>query len=35
MRFIHAELKEKGEYKLSKEELDKIRSEFDAGFTND
>ena len=30
-----AELKEKGEYKLAKEELDKIRSEFDAGFTDD
>ena len=29
------ELKEKGEYKLEKSELDKIRSEFDAGFTDD
>ncbi|MBO5356790.1 MAG: threonine synthase [Clostridia bacterium] len=30
-----AQLKEKGEYKLAKEELDKIRNEFDAGFTDD
>ena len=29
------ELKEKGEYKLEKEELDKIRNEFDAGFCDD
>ena len=30
-----AQLKEKGEYTLTKEELQKIRAEFDAGFTND
>ncbi|MBO4983958.1 MAG: threonine synthase [Clostridia bacterium] len=30
-----AQLKEKGEYKLNKDELDKIRSEFDAGFCDD
>lgn len=30
-----AQLKENGEYKLAKEELDKIRSEFDAGFCDD
>ena len=29
------QLKENGEYKLDKEELDKIRSEFDAGFCDD
>ncbi len=30
-----AQLKEKGEYTLKKDELEKIRAEFDAGFTND
>jgi threonine synthase len=30
-----AQLKEKGEYTLEKSELEKIRAEFDAGFTND
>ena len=30
-----AQLKEKGEYTLAKEELDKIRTEFDAGFCDD
>lgn len=30
-----AQLKENGQYKLEKEELDKINSEFDAGFTNE
>ncbi|MBE6675073.1 MAG: threonine synthase [Ruminococcaceae bacterium] len=30
-----AQLKEKGEYKLAKDELDKIRQEFDAGFCDD
>ena len=30
-----AQLKEKGEYKLTDEELAKIRSEFDAGFCDD
>jgi threonine synthase len=30
-----AELKEKGEYTLAKAELDKIRTEFDAGFCDD
>lgn len=30
-----AQLKEKGEYKLEKEELDAIKSEFDAGFTSE
>ena len=29
-----AQLKENGQYKLTKEELDKIKSEFDAGFTD-
>jgi threonine synthase len=29
------ELKQKGEYKLEKEELEKIRREFDAGFCDD
>lgn len=30
-----AQLKETGKYKLEKSELDKIRAEFDAGFTDD
>ncbi len=30
-----AQLKEKGEYTLERDELEKIRAEFDAGFTND
>ncbi|MBQ7906449.1 MAG: threonine synthase [Clostridia bacterium] len=30
-----AQLKEKGEYRLTKEELDTIRKEFDAGFCDD
>ena len=30
-----AQLKENGKYKLEKSELDAIRAEFDAGFTND
>ena len=30
-----AQLKENGEYTLAKDELEKIRAEFDAGFTND
>ena len=30
-----AQLKETGKYKLEKNELDKIRAEFDAGFTDD
>ena len=30
-----AQLKEKGEYTLAKEELEKIRTEFDAGFCDD
>ncbi|MBQ4108279.1 MAG: threonine synthase [Clostridia bacterium] len=33
--YYMAQLKEKGEYKLEKDELDKIKSEFDAGFTSE
>ena len=37
MKAVHtmAKLKENGEYKLEKSELEKIKSEFEAGFTSE